>query len=104
MLVLSAVFVRDIGLVQIRINDHQKKPYAVNAVAPKVFPFLNSMMPAIICAAPPNAKPIAMITMDKGIKPALCRFNRQVVIPNPRRPRGPGFAMDDCVDCVDINC
>lgn len=31
------------------------------------------------------------------MKPALCKFSKQVVIPNPKRPRGPGLAMFDWV-------
>lgn len=91
----SAALIPEKGLIQIKIKDHQKKPYAVNAVAPKVLFFLNSMIPANICAAPPSAKPIATITIDKEIKPALCRFNRQVVIAKPKSPKGAGFAIED---------
>ena len=41
------------------LEDHDEdqgqpeEPYEMNAVIPKVFPFLNSMMPAMIWAMPP---------------------------------------------------
>ncbi len=34
-------------------RDHQNSPYDVNATVPKVFPFLNSIIPTITCASPP---------------------------------------------------
>jgi len=42
-----------LGKTKIATNDHQKSPYDVNATVPKVFPFLNSIVPTIICASPP---------------------------------------------------
>jgi hypothetical protein len=48
------------ALINVRLgNTHnatreiQNNPYEVNAVVPKVLPFLNSIIPAIICAKPP---------------------------------------------------
>lgn len=34
-------------------RDNQKRPKEVKAVAPKVLPFLHSMMPAMTWASPP---------------------------------------------------
>ena len=80
------------AIVQIATRDHQNVPYERNAVPANVLPCFISKIPAIICAKPPNANPIAIITMDRGIRSALCRFNKIVVMPNPSNPRGPGFA------------
>ncbi len=50
-------------------------------------------MPAIICAAPPKANPIATITIERGIKSALCKLSRIVVMPKPKSPKGDGLAI-----------
>lgn len=90
------------GNIQIITNDNQKNPYALNAVAPNVLPALNSIIPANICATPPNAIPIAIVTIDNGIIPELCKLRSIVVIPKPRRPNGAGFAVFDSMFIVNL--
>src|SRR5215831_6922394 len=73
---------------------HQNAPYEVKATAPKVFPFLNSMMPATICAKPPNenARGTTAGRASPGSNPALMQLRTTVVTPKQARPNGPGFA------------
>src|SRR5277367_1218989 len=53
------------------------------------------MMPAMICAVPPNAMASGMTTGSPvaGNSPALMLFRRTVVTPKPISPKGAGFAM-----------
>ena len=47
----------------------------------------------MIWAKPPTKTPIPMIIVLSGNNPALWKFSRMVVMPNPSRPRGAGFAV-----------
>ncbi|MEI8331261.1 MAG: hypothetical protein WCF90_06395 [Methanomicrobiales archaeon] len=51
------------------------------------------MIPAIICARPPEKIPIAEITEPLLKRPALSKFRRTVVIPNARSPCKAAFAV-----------
>ncbi len=65
----------------------------MNAILPKLFPFFHSITPATNCAPPPKKTPIPIIILLTGKKPALCMFNKTVVIAKPNNPKGPGFAV-----------
>jgi hypothetical protein len=66
----------------------------VKAVAPKTFPVLNSMIPAMSWAVPPNAIASGITTGSPatGNRPALMLLKRTVVSPKPISPSGAGFA------------
>src|SRR6478752_6356218 len=73
----------------------QKAPYEQKAVAPKVFPFANSQMPATSCPMPPyaRARPNTTAVALLSTISAFITLRTNVVRANAASPRGAGSAI-----------
>jgi len=73
--------------------DNQNPPYRVKNVAPKVFPYANSHIPARSKARPPTKRDIPMIAfwIVTPLVWTMYMDKMNVVVAKAYRPRGPGL-------------